>query len=42
MEMGVQWLTVEESKDGQRLDNFLSTLLKGLPKGRIYKMIRTG
>jgi 23S rRNA pseudouridine955/2504/2580 synthase len=33
---------VDESKEGQRLDNFLSNQLKGLPKGRIYKMIRTG
>jgi 23S rRNA pseudouridine955/2504/2580 synthase len=38
----VQWVTVDESKQGQRLDNFLSNQLKGLPKGRIYRMIRTG
>lgn len=42
MEKKVQWVTVDESKEGQRLDNFLSNQLKGLPKGRIYKMIRTG
>lgn len=42
MEKKVQWVTVDASKEGQRLDNFLTTQLKGLPKGRIYKMIRTG
>ncbi len=42
MENKVQWVTVDDSKDGQRLDNFLTTRLKGLPKGRLYKMIRTG
>ncbi len=42
MEKKVQWLTVDASKEGRRLDNFLTTYLKGLPKGRIYRMIRTG
>ena len=42
MEKKVQWVTVDAAKQGQRLDNFLSSQLKGLPKGRIYKMIRTG
>jgi 23S rRNA pseudouridine955/2504/2580 synthase len=27
---------------GQRLDNFLITHLKGVPKSRIYRMVRTG
>ena len=38
----VQWLTIDDSREGQRLDNFLSALLKGVPKSRIYRMIRTG
>jgi 23S rRNA pseudouridine955/2504/2580 synthase len=42
VEKKVQWVTVDAAKQGQRLDNFLSSQLKGLPKGRIYKMIRTG
>ena len=42
MEKKVQWVTIDGVKDGQRLDNFLTSQLKGLPKGRIYKMIRTG
>ena len=42
MEKKVRWVTVDGLKEGQRLDNFLSSQLKGLPKSRIYKMIRTG
>jgi 23S rRNA pseudouridine955/2504/2580 synthase len=42
VEKKVQWVKVDAQRDGQRLDNFLSAQLKGLPKGRIYKMIRTG
>ena len=42
MEKKVRWVTVDALKEGQRLDNFLSSQLKGLPKSRIYKMIRTG
>jgi len=38
----VQWLTIDEGREGQRLDNFLTAILKGVPKGRIYRMIRTG
>ena len=42
MEKKVQWIIVDVSKQGQRLDNFLSGKMKGLPKNRIYRMIRTG
>ncbi|MDA0762328.1 MAG: RluA family pseudouridine synthase [Proteobacteria bacterium] len=38
----VQWLTVADDRAGQRLDNFLKTRLKGVPKTRIYQMIRKG
>lgn len=38
----VQWLTIESAQAGQRVDNFLITLLKGLPKSRIYRIIRKG
>lgn len=34
--------TVEASRDGQRIDNYLFTLLKGVPKGLIYRLLRTG
>ena len=38
----VQWLEIGDSNSEQRLDNFLITYLKGLPKTRIYRMIRKG
>jgi 23S rRNA pseudouridine955/2504/2580 synthase len=38
----VYYITVSEDFVGQRLDNFLTTHLKGLPKTRIYRIIRKG
>lgn len=38
----VQLLGITEENSGQRVDNFLITLLKGVPKTRIYRMIRKG
>jgi len=38
----VSHVEVTRDRDGQRLDNFLSTRLKGLPRSLIYRMIRTG
>lgn len=38
----VQWLTVDEGFDGQRLDNFLIRELKGVPKSHIYRLLRKG
>ncbi len=35
-------LEVAFDQAGQRIDNFLSARLKGVPKSRIYKMLRTG
>ena len=37
-----QMLVVPERQDGQRLDNFLLRELKGLPRSRVYRLIRTG
>ena len=34
--------TVEASRDGQRIDNYLFRQLKGVPKGLIYRLLRTG
>tara|TARA_R110000824_G_scaffold288508_2_gene476648 strand:+ start:238888 stop:239889 length:1002 start_codon:yes stop_codon:yes gene_type:complete len=38
----VQILEVDENSVGQRLDNFLLPRLKGVPKTRIYRIIRKG
>jgi 23S rRNA pseudouridine955/2504/2580 synthase len=38
----VQYLTIDESHDGQRLDNYLIARLKGVPKSRIYRLLRKG
>jgi 23S rRNA pseudouridine955/2504/2580 synthase len=35
-------LTVDEAGDGQRLDNFLLRVLKGVPKTLVYRVIRSG
>ena len=35
-------LEVDEDQAGQRLDNFLVRLLKGVPKSHLYRMLRTG
>ena len=39
---GVQQWAVGPEQAGQRIDNFLLTRLKGVPKTRIYRMLRTG
>ena len=38
----VNYVEVSQDRDGQRLDNFLSARLKGLPRSVIYRIIRTG
>jgi 23S rRNA pseudouridine955/2504/2580 synthase len=38
----VQWVEIEEGYEGQRLDNFLMTYLKGVPKSYIYRIVRKG
>jgi 23S rRNA pseudouridine955/2504/2580 synthase len=38
----VQRVVVGEDRDGQRLDNFLFNLLKGVPKTHVYRLLRTG
>jgi 23S rRNA pseudouridine955/2504/2580 synthase len=39
---GAREVTVDEGQDGQRIDNFLITHLKGVPKTRIYRILRKG
>ena len=38
----VSWLTVGEDGAGQRVDNFLTKVLKGVPKSHIYRILRSG
>jgi len=38
----VEYLTIGVDSDSQRIDNFLITHWKGVPKSRIYRLIRKG
>jgi 23S rRNA pseudouridine955/2504/2580 synthase len=38
----VRRVQVDEGSEGQRLDNFLMRLLKGVPKTHVYRVIRSG
>lgn len=38
----VQMLSIADEYAGQRIDNFLFTYLKGVPKSRVYRMLRGG
>lgn len=38
----VVWLEVGEESAGQRIDNFLLRLAKGVPKSHIYRVLRSG
>jgi 23S rRNA pseudouridine955/2504/2580 synthase len=38
----VQHVTIDATHSGQRLDNFLIGRLKGVPRSRIYRILRTG
>ncbi|HEV7123253.1 MAG TPA: RluA family pseudouridine synthase [Rhodanobacter sp.] len=39
---GVRQVAIGPERDGQRIDNALMTLLKGVPKSMIYRLLRTG
>lgn len=38
----VQWVEISAEEAGQRIDNFLQRVLKGVPKSRIYRLLRKG
>jgi len=40
--IGVQVIVIDEVYEGQRIDNYLFTHLKGLPKSRVYRALRNG
>lgn len=39
---GVEYLQVGPDRAGQRIDNFLVSRLKGVPKSLVYRLLRTG
>ena len=39
---GVRQVEIGPERDGQRIDNALMTLLKGVPKSMVYRLLRTG
>jgi len=38
----VKFITIDSCRAGQRIDNFLLSQLKGVPKSRIYRILRKG
>jgi 23S rRNA pseudouridine955/2504/2580 synthase len=38
----ISLLTIDASSEGQRLDNFLLRICKGVPKAHVYRIIRSG
>lgn len=40
--LSVRWLVITEKNAGQRLDNFLTGLMRQVPKSKIYNIIRKG
>jgi 23S rRNA pseudouridine955/2504/2580 synthase len=38
----VRWHTVSDDEAGQRIDNFLMTQLRGVPKSLVYRIVRKG
>lgn len=38
----VQYVTITDEQDGQRIDNFLLSRLKGMPRTHVYRLLRKG
>jgi len=38
----VNWVEIGDAAAGQRIDNFLLNLLKGVPKSHVYRILRSG
>jgi 23S rRNA pseudouridine955/2504/2580 synthase len=38
----VTWLTADEQMQGQRIDNLLARVFKGVPRAHIYMLLRSG
>lgn len=41
-EKAAAFFTIDESSEHQRIDNFLTKLLKGVPKSHVYRILRSG
>lgn len=41
-QLKVQFVIISDENEGQRIDNFLITYLKGVPKSLIYRILRKG
>ncbi len=41
-ELAASFLTIDEASEGQRVDNFLTKTLKGVPKSHVYRILRSG
>lgn len=41
-ESAAAFLTVDEASEGQRVDNYLTKMLKGVPKSHVYRILRSG
>ena len=39
---GVSYNTANEDDEGQRLDNYLARVLKGVPRSMLYRILRRG
>ena len=42
LQTGVRKILIDDDQAGQRIDNFLRRQLPGLPKGRLYRILRRG
>ncbi|NOT16072.1 MAG: RluA family pseudouridine synthase [Methylotenera sp.] len=40
--LAAAFLTVDEASEGQRIDNYLTKILKGVPKSHVYRILRSG
>ena len=40
--MSVRYLEISSEEEGQRLDNYLMRILKGVPRSHVYRIIRGG
>ena len=41
-ESSAAFIEIDEASEGQRIDNFLTKTLKGVPKSHLYRILRSG